>query len=161
MARASHGAPHLSGGSSMPASEEIALRRWTRALPILTLAATALAVAASPADAGTPPALSFSVTSPVGYGSVAVGQSLDRTFTVMNRGGTATALLKVALVGTAFTIPAGGDLCTAVSLGPKEELRHGDDECSRIGNLDGHDGRIGSRTELRDLNSPDHRGLRF
>ena len=28
--------------------------------------------------------------------------------------------LEVALTGTAFTIPAGGDLCTATSLGPKK-----------------------------------------
>jgi hypothetical protein len=95
------------------------VRRWTRALPILALAATALAVA-PPADAGTPPALSLSATSPVDYGSVAVGESLPRTFTVTNRGGTSTASLKVALTGTAFTIAAGGDLCTAVALGPKK-----------------------------------------
>ena len=96
------------------------MRRWTRAMPILALAATALAVA-PPADAGAAPALSFCATSPVDYGSVTVGVSVARTtFTVTNRGGASTASLKVTLTGTAFTIPAGGNRCTAVALEPEK-----------------------------------------
>ena len=55
------------------------------------------------------------------YGVVGVGQSLDQIFTLKNNGGTSTAALKVTLNGaSAFSIAAGGDLCTAVALGPKK-----------------------------------------
>jgi len=76
---------------------------------------------AAPAQAGSAPVLEFSSPPTPAFGTVAVGESSEeRTFTVTNRGGKATGSLKVALTGTAFTIPAGGDLCTAVSLGPKK-----------------------------------------
>ena len=96
------------------------MRRWTRVLPILALGAAALGVAA-PANAGTAPVLQFAASPSPAYGSVAVGQSLDQTFTLTNTGGTASAAIKVTLSpATVFTIPAGGDLCTAISLGPKK-----------------------------------------
>jgi hypothetical protein len=96
------------------------MRGSTRTFTILAAAATAVALAA-PAHAGSAPVLQFAGSPSPAYGNVAVGQPSDKTFTVTNMGGTATAALKVTLApSAAFTIPAGGDKCTAVSLGPKK-----------------------------------------
>jgi centrosomal CEP192-like protein len=94
---------------------------WFRVLAVLAVGSVALAVPTW-AQAGTPPSLSFLSSPSPAYGSVAVGQSLDRTFTLKNTGGSSTAALQLNLSGaTAFTIPAGGDQCSAVALGPKKK----------------------------------------
>ena len=50
-----------------------------------------------------------------------MGSSLDRTFTLTSTGTSASAAIKVSLAPSgAFTIPAGGDTCTGVSLGWKK-----------------------------------------
>lgn len=96
------------------------MSHWFRVLAVLAVGSVALA-APTRADAGTAPSLSFSASPSPAYGSVAVGQSSAQTFTLNNSGGSSTAALKITLTGaSAFTIPAGGDLCSAVALGPKK-----------------------------------------
>ena len=96
------------------------MHRWARTVSALAVASAALSLAA-PSQAASAPVLQFSASPSASYGSLDVGQSLDQTFTLTNRGGTATASLRVALsASTAFAIPPGGDKCTAVSLGPKK-----------------------------------------
>jgi hypothetical protein len=94
--------------------------RGLRTVSTLAIASAVLALTA-PAHAGSPPVLQFQPSPVPAFGSVAVGQPSVRTFILTNTGGTATAALKVTLgPSAAFTIPAGGDKCTAVSLGPKK-----------------------------------------
>src|SRR6516164_5688852 len=82
------------------------------------LAAGMVVAAAGPAAAGGPPVLAFS-PSPHDYGQVTLGQTASQTFTLANSGGSASAVLTVALSGSAaFTITA--DSCTATSLGPEK-----------------------------------------
>ncbi len=96
------------------------MRRSTRALAALAVAVTALGLAA-PAQAGTSPVLAFTSSPSPAFGSVAVGSSLDRTFTLTNTGGSASAAITASVAPTgAFTIPTGGNKCTGVSLGPKK-----------------------------------------
>lgn len=96
------------------------MRQWFRVLAVLAVGGVALA-APTRAEAGTAPSLSFSASPSPAYGSVAVGQSSEQTFTLNNSGGSSTAALKITLTGaSAFTIPAGGDLCSALALGPKK-----------------------------------------
>ena len=96
------------------------MRRSTRALATLAVAVTALGLAA-PAQAGTSPVLAFTSSPSPAFGSVAVGSSLDRTFTLTNTGGSASAAITASVAPTgAFTIPTGGNKCTGVSLGPKK-----------------------------------------
>lgn len=96
------------------------MRRSTRYLTVLGAAVAALAFVA-PAGAGSPPVVHFEASPSPSYGSVAVGMSLERTYTLRNTGGTASASLKASVTpSTAFTIPAGGDRCSATSLGPRK-----------------------------------------
>lgn len=96
-------------------------RIWATTLAVLTtVAATALLAVPAHAGKATPPVLAFAASSSPDYGSVGVGESLDRTFTLTNQGSTGSAAIKVTLTPTgAFTIPAGGDKCTGVALGKK------------------------------------------
>jgi hypothetical protein len=101
-------------------------RRLRRLLAVAGALATPIVcvapiLAAAPATASSGPAIVFAATPSPDFGSVATGQSVDQTFTLKNTGGSATAALKVTL-GTdpAFTIPAGGDHCTGVALGPSK-----------------------------------------
>ena len=97
------------------------MRRSSRVLTIMAAEVVAAIGLTAPAHAGTAPVLQFAAGPAPDYGSVAAGASPERTFTLTNIGGTATASLKVALSpGTAFAITPGGDTCTAVSLGPKK-----------------------------------------
>jgi len=94
------------------------MRPWTRTLSTLAVASVALALTA-PANAGSAPVLRFLPSPTPAFGSVAVGQSLDQTFTLKNTGGSGSAAVKVTLTPTtAFTIPVGGDRCSTISLGP-------------------------------------------
>ena len=92
-----------------------------RSVPLaaaLSLVAAAL-VAAPRADAGAPPQMGFEAAPSPAYGSVAVGTSIRRTFTLGNVGGSSTAVMQVALVGSAaFTIASADDECTGHALGP-------------------------------------------
>ena len=69
-----------------------------------------------------PPALAWSPTT-IGatydYGTVAVGRTVSRIFTLANAGGNASAALKVTLAGSsAFSLTS--DTCSATSLGPRK-----------------------------------------
>jgi hypothetical protein len=97
-------------------------RIWATTLAALTTVAAASALLAVPAHAGkaTPPVLAFAASSSPDFGEVAVGEFLDRTFTLTNRGATGSAAINISLTPAgAFTIPAGGDKCTGVALGKK------------------------------------------
>ena len=69
-----------------PTPREDAMRPWTRTRSTLAVASVALALTA-PANAGSAPVLRFLPSPTPAFGSVAVGQSLDQTFTLKNTGG--------------------------------------------------------------------------
>lgn len=95
-------------------------RMWTTTLALTTAAASALLVVPAHAGKATPPVLAFTSSPSPDYGEVEVGSYSEQTFTLTNQGTTGSAVIKVSLTpaGT-FTIPAGGDTCTGVSLGKK------------------------------------------
>ena len=95
----------------------------TRSVRLVGVAALLLVVLPASAVAGTAPHIGFAVQAggATDYGTIDAGTTKTQTFTLTNSGGTATSALKVSLTGSsAFSIPTGGDRCTATSLGPKK-----------------------------------------
>jgi hypothetical protein len=95
-------------------------RRWAKAgVYILALAVCLVGtgVFASVGQAGSAPSTAFTPAS-VNFGSVSSGSS-SRTLTLKNTGGSATAVLSLALSGSpAFVLTA--DHCSGTSLGPNK-----------------------------------------
>jgi hypothetical protein len=84
-------------------------------------AASALIVSAAVGKPGGPPSISWSpaTSGSFDFGTVGVGDVQSQTFTLTNKGGSASAALKVSLSGPAtFTVTSDG--CTGTSLGPRK-----------------------------------------
>lgn len=93
-----------------------------RLLTLATVAAVAALtlVPGTSAEAALPPALAFDATPSPAFGDVAPGDSVEKQFRLRNNGGASSAALTVSVTGDGYSIPAGGDLCTGVALGPKK-----------------------------------------
>jgi HYDIN/CFA65/VesB family protein len=95
-----------------------------RGLIRIVVAAVAVVAVLTPvtAQARGVPAIDWSPTTDVGtydFGAATPGDTVSRTFTLMNSGGSATAMLTVSLTGSsAFSITSDG--CTGTSLGPNK-----------------------------------------
>lgn len=97
----------------------IAMRGLVARAAVVAVAAVALVVPAVAASASQTPVTNWSPTTSAGtydYGTVSAGQTVSKTFTLTNSGGSATSALTITVTGSAFTKTA--DSCTGTSLGP-------------------------------------------
>jgi hypothetical protein len=94
--------------------------RIRRAAVIAGTAAVVLGSAAGMASAGSAPAISWSPAGTFDFGSVTAGTAATTTptFTLTNKGGSASAALTVTVTGAAFKLQ--NDTCTGTSLGPRK-----------------------------------------